>query len=97
MIDYLTERDILDVIEEINEEQNETTLTDTLIKQAANTHILRYFQYAHLPGDLRVVSQRFAMLASELVDALPDGPERAVALRKLLEAKDAAVRASLPE
>ena len=39
------------------------------------------------------MSRPFAELAQRVVDALPRNPERIVALRKLLEAKDAAVRA----
>ena len=35
-------------------------------------------------------------LARQLVEALPRNAERSVALRKLLEAKDAAVRANVP-
>ena len=56
-------------------------------------HILQFFAYAHLPAHLQVVSQPFGDLAQHLVDTLPRNPERTVALRKLLEAKDAAVRA----
>lgn len=56
----------------------------------------RYFVYEHLPaGPLKVTSARFAHLAGELDAELPDGPEKTVALRKLLEAKDAGVRAAL--
>ncbi|MYT26669.1 hypothetical protein GTW69_41490 [Streptomyces sp. SID7760] len=58
--------------------------------------ILRYFKFGHLPDPLRAVSAPFADLANQLVAALPPGPELTVALRKLLEAKDAAVRAALP-
>jgi hypothetical protein len=36
---------------------------------------------------------RFCGLAEHVVETLPRNPERTVALRKLLEAKDAAVRA----
>jgi hypothetical protein len=42
-----------------------------------------------------VVSSQFAALAENIVHDLPRNPERTVALRKLLEAKDAAVRAKL--
>lgn len=55
-------------------------------------HIRQFFSYAHLPFDLQEVSQHFAELA-DVVLTLPRNAERAVALRKLLEAKDAAVRA----
>ncbi len=72
-------------------------------------HILQFFAYGHLPPHLAMVSKPFCELAHALVlgdnqpDAvvgrvtlggpLPRNPEREVALRKLLEAKDAAVRA----
>lgn len=57
--------------------------------------ILRYFAFSHLPDHLKAVSAPFADLANQLVEALPPGPELSVALRKLLESKDAAVRAAL--
>lgn len=57
--------------------------------------ILRYFQFRHLPAHLQDVSRPFAALALRLL-ALPPSAERTVALRKLLESKDAAVRAALP-
>lgn len=56
-------------------------------------HIMQFFAYAHLPERLQAVSKPFGDLAASLVDTLPRNPERTVALRKLLEAKDAAVRA----
>jgi hypothetical protein len=40
------------------------------------------------------VHEAFAKLAKEIVEILPRNPERTVALRKLIEAKDAAIRAS---
>jgi hypothetical protein len=55
--------------------------------------IIRYFDYLHLPPHLREVSKMFHTLAYALERELPDGPEKSVALRKLLEGKDAAVRA----
>lgn len=57
--------------------------------------LLRYFQYEHLRTDLQAVSRLFHGFAHAIDDAVPDGPEKTVALRKLLEAKDAAVRAAL--
>ena len=57
--------------------------------------IMRHFQYSHLPQKLQEVSAPFSKLAWELEDGLPPGPEKSVALRKLLESKDAAVRAAL--
>lgn len=58
-----------------------------------NEHIMQYFAYGHLPPNLRDVSKPFCELATSIVDKIPRNPERTVALRKLLEAKDAAVRA----
>lgn len=57
--------------------------------------ILQFFEYGHLPERLRDVSAPFGILAGQIVTTLPRNPERTVALRKLLEAKDAAVRAAL--
>lgn len=57
--------------------------------------ILRYFKFGHLPKHLAAVSAPFADLANQLAESLPPGPELSVALRKLLESKDAAVRAAL--
>lgn len=58
-------------------------------------HIMQFFAYDHLPERLRAVSMPFAEMANTIVATLPRNPERTVALRKLLEAKDAAVRAAL--
>lgn len=57
--------------------------------------MLQFFAYEHLPQRLREVSRPFGVLAQSLVDTLPRNPERTAALRKLLEAKDCAVRALL--
>jgi hypothetical protein len=57
--------------------------------------ILQFFQYAHLKPELAAISAEFANVAHTIVAKLPRNPERTVALRKLLEAKDAAVRAWL--
>lgn len=57
--------------------------------------ILQFFDYQHLPTHLAAVSQPFCALAHAIFSTLPRNPERTVALRKLLEAKDAAVRARL--
>lgn len=71
-------------------------------------HILQFFAYEHLPPHLQAISKPFCDLAHDIVygsisgdgetnsnPPLPRNPERTVALRKLLEAKDAAVRAVL--
>ena len=58
-------------------------------------HIMQFFAFAHLPPHLQAVSIPFTTLAEALIAELPRNPERTVALRKLLEAKDAAVRARI--
>ena len=60
---------------------------------APTEHILQFFAYEHLPQHLQDVSRPFGLLAATIVENLPRNPERTAALRKLLEAKDAAVRA----
>lgn len=71
--------------------------------------LLQFFAYEHLPMNLQLISKPFCELAHAMVmgdnteesgtctfgSALPRNPERTVALRKLLEAKDCAVRAAL--
>jgi hypothetical protein len=58
--------------------------------------MLEWFEADHLPdGPIRESSLRFAELASVIVETTARCPERTVALRKLLEAKDAAVRATI--
>jgi len=55
--------------------------------------MLKWFDYTHLPEHLQGVSEGFCDLASDMCTMIERGPERTVAFRKLLEAKDAAVRA----
>ena len=59
------------------------------------SRLLQFFSYQHLPPHLALVSKPFADLAAKLDTQLPDNAEKTVALRKLLEAKDCAVRAVL--
>ena len=60
-----------------------------------NDRMLQFFVYEHLPPHLQAVSKPFGDLARHIVETLPSNAERTVALRKLLEAKDCAVRALL--
>ena len=55
--------------------------------------MMKFFVYSHLPEHLQQVSRPFCELADQLVTTIDPGPEREAALRKLLEAKDCAVRA----
>lgn len=57
--------------------------------------LLQFFAYEHLPAHLQAVSKPFGDLARQMVETLPSNAERTAGLRKLLEAKDCAVRALL--
>lgn len=54
--------------------------------------IMQFFAFSHLPAHLQGTSKMFHDLAQTIIINLPRCPERTVALRKLLESKDAAVR-----
>lgn len=62
---------------------------------AREDRLMQFFAYEHLPAHLQEISKPFGDLAHWIVDTLPMNAERTVALRKLLEAKDCAVRARL--
>lgn len=59
--------------------------------------LLRWFEYDHLPEHLQQIARPFAVLAGSLAGGLAEhgGAELTTALRKLLEAKDCAVRAAI--
>jgi hypothetical protein len=75
----------------------ETTVTTAAPPREKTEPILQFFKFEHLPEALQRVSLPFSVLAFRLVAELPRNAERSVALRKLLEAKDAAVRAAIAE
>jgi hypothetical protein len=56
------------------------------------SYLIQFFKWEHLPPAMQEVSKPFGELAKKLNESLPDNPEKTVALRKLLEAKDCAVR-----
>lgn len=58
---------------------------------------LEWFRYEHLPENLQHTSKQFFVLADWLVQNITPGVQREVALQKLLEAKDAAVRAAIEQ
>ena len=58
-------------------------------------YLLQFFKYEHLPQHLQDVSKPFCELAKHMAETLPPNPESTTAMRKLLEAKDCAVRAVL--
>jgi hypothetical protein len=55
--------------------------------------ISQFFSYTHLDPAKAEISKLFFDLNAELVERLKPSPERTTAQRKLLEAKDCAVRA----
>ena len=61
----------------------------------ATDRMMQFFAYGHLPAPLQEASKPFCLLAEKVVADYPMNPERTVTLRKLLEAKDAAVRTLL--
>jgi hypothetical protein len=71
------------------------TISEALPETEQTEPMLQFFVFAHLPEHLQAVSGRFCDMAHSLVALLPRNPERTTALRKLLEAKDCAVRALL--
>lgn len=54
-------------------------------------YVMKLFAYSHLPPHLQEVSKPFCDLALLILNQ-PRNPEQTISLRKLLEAKDAAVR-----
>ena len=61
--------------------------------------ILEFFSYRHLPPKLAEVSQQFCSLAFTVAQDITatNEQEKFFCLRKILEAKDCAVRAILPK
>lgn len=66
---------------------------DDLDRLAGRFPILAFFKFRHLPDHLQAISAPFAALAVRMADREANHPAE---LRKLLEAKDCAVRAVLP-
>ena len=56
------------------------------------TTTFQFFDYEHLPEHLQEVSRRFYYLVNWMEEYLPDCAEKSAGMRKLLEAKDCAVR-----
>lgn len=61
------------------------------------TNLLRYFDVARRTtnDNIAFVGDTMEVTAQALEEFLPEGSEKTVAMRKLLEAKDAACRAAL--
>lgn len=65
-------------------------------KHPSTLHLLKFFEFKHLPEYLQKISSPFRDLAYQMADQF-EGPELTAGLRKLLEAKDCMVRAALPK
>lgn len=59
--------------------------------------VLRFFENNHLPEPLKSVVAQCGVLANNMADFIDSDPELTVGLRKLLEAKDAFVRAKVAQ
>lgn len=57
--------------------------------------IMKFFEYEHLPEHLKIISKPFCETAKEMSLNMGNNAEGVTALRKLLEAKDCAVRSVL--
>lgn len=57
--------------------------------------LLQFFEYQHLPMNLQDISKVYYQVAHWMAETLPENPESTVAMRKLIEAKDCAVRSIL--
>jgi hypothetical protein len=58
-------------------------------------NLIKFFKYEHLPEKLKAISKPYCDLAQIMFDSYPNNTESTTAMRKLLEAKDCAVRANL--
>lgn len=83
-------------MQESNWSQEERdNVTAMLSAKVAQDPIAEFFAFAHLKQPLADVSFTFARQALFILENVPRNAERTVALRKLLESKDAAVRSRL--
>ena len=57
-------------------------------------YLMQFFTYDHLSRRAQEVAVEFVLLAEKVDRETPNNPEKTTALRKLLEAKDCAVRAT---
>lgn len=92
----MASNDTNDTITDEQIEADRKTTDDLMAAYKNGELIARHFRFAHLPLHLQYVSRRWAELALWVIQNLPREPERTVALRKLLESKDAAVRTQVP-
>lgn len=73
-----------------NESQN---VNIPLQSTQPSERMMQFFECANMPLDEQVIAAPIMVVAEVVVISINAGPERTVALRKLLEARDAAIRA----
>jgi ferritin-like protein len=66
-----------------------------IIEQITGEYLLQFFEFGHLPAQLQGTAQLFHDQAKAVVASIPANPERTMCLRRLLEAKDCAIRAHI--
>ena len=74
-------------------EKQDTPKTGLSPDGSGRDRMLKWFDFDHLSGEVRGISVNFSTLVFEIMQTIEPGPERTVCLRKLVESKDAAVRA----
>jgi len=57
-------------------------------------YLTQFFEFRNLQTEQQTIAQPFAMLVQNILE-LPDNPERTTCLRKILEARDCALRAKI--
>ena len=55
---------------------------------------LQFFQSDHLPPEYRMIGELFGQMAEESAEKLPQNSESTMCMRKLLEARDCAMRSA---
>lgn len=81
---------------EAADETVQTALVEALEgRVAAVRQVGGWFVFDHLKGNARMTSRSVCETAVNMLLSIPDSPELTVGLRKLLEAKDCFVRASI--
>ena len=97
VVNSLEEESSVNVTDETARREHEGAVRQALRSDLIKRYgILAFFAWDHLPNKLRDVSKPFAELAWAMAERETSHPaEVAAGLRKLLEAKDCAVRAAL--
>jgi hypothetical protein len=83
-----------------DEHQDDAELLDTLAEAIQDRHpsvrdVAQWFAFGHLEGTARLTSSSVCRVAVSMLLTIEDSAELTVGLRKLLEAKDAFVRAAI--